>query len=337
MSNRLFLSMLTVLLISIAASAQSTNPGRQPSGNVGLPSESGSVVGTVVTPQGRPLEYAVRITVQDLRGSPITVFTDSQGRFEMRGVPVGSYNVEAESGDEHFDSGVAQIEVNKQSTTLVTISLKEKRIATITQPGGTVISAGEADQNVPSKARDEFEKGIKAARTDKRQEAISAFRKAIAIYPRYLAAHNDLGAQLLEQGSFDEAQAEFEAALAIDPNAFNPILNLGILFCRTHQFDEARARLDNAISLKSDSAEAYYYRGQAHAALDEKDEAIKDLKTSHNLGGKALSIALYKLGEVYADMNDPSQAVGYFEAYLRESPNGVNAADAKRMINLLRR
>ena len=38
----------------------------------------------------------------------------------------------------------------------------------------------------------------------------AALKRAIAIYPDYLAAHNDLGAQLLEQAQLDEAADELQ-------------------------------------------------------------------------------------------------------------------------------
>jgi len=247
----------------------------------------------VVSPGGRPLEAAVKVTLQDLRGSPITVFTDYQGRFEMRGIAPGTYLLEADGDNDKYDPGSVRVDVHRQTTTVATISLVAKRATKPTEASGTTVSTGEITANVPVKAKREFEKASKAVREGKTAEAIGYLRKAISIYPDYLAAHNDLGAQLLETGEFEEAQAEFEKAIEIDPKAFNPYLNLGILSYRTHEFAEAMTKLNKAVSIKSDSAHAYFYRGLVHIALQENADAIKDLKTSYDLGGKALSTALF--------------------------------------------
>jgi Flp pilus assembly protein TadD len=326
-----------IIVTGVTASAQSTGPPRPSSVNTNGSFTAGSIKGTVVGPDGRPLESAVRITLQDLRGSPSTTFTDNQGRFEMRGIAPGSYTLEAEGDRDLYDPGSVRLEVNRQETTLTTISLRQKANTRPVKANGTTVSVGESDAGVPAKARLEFQKASKAVREGRRDEGIEHLRNAISIYPAYLMAHNDLGAQLLEAGQLEEAQTELEVAIKIDPNSFNPHLNFGILLYREHRFAEALEKLDKAVSIKSDSAQAYFHRGMVQMALQNNEAAAKDLKTSYQLGGTAFSVALFYLGQLYLDLGQQREALESFSAFLKASPTSPKAAEAKRMVEMLAR
>lgn len=324
-----------IITTGVTAGAQSTGPPRSSSVNTNESFAPGSIKGTVVGPDGHPLESAVRITLQDLRGSPVTTFTDNEGRFEMRGVTPGSYTLEAEGDRDRYDPGSVHLEVNRQQTTLTTISLRQKANTRPVKANGTTVSVGESDANAPTKARLEFQKASKAVREGRRDEGIEHLRNAVSIYPAYLMAHNDLGAQLLEAGKLEEAQTELELAIKIDPNAFNPHLNLGILLYRQHQLAEALEQLNKAVSIKSDSAQAYFHRGMVQIALQDNEAAAKDLKTSHQLGAATFSIALFYLGQVYLDLGQQREALECFNAFLHASPNSPKAAEAKRMVEMI--
>ena len=62
-------------------------------------------------------------------------------------------------------------------------------------------------------------------------------------------AHNDLGAQLLEAGRFDEAAAELKIAAKLDPKAYNPRLNLGVVLLRQRHYADAAQMLEQAIGI----------------------------------------------------------------------------------------
>jgi Flp pilus assembly protein TadD len=58
------------------------------------------------------------------------------------------------------------------------------------------------------------------------EAAIDAFRKAIAVNPRSVEAHNNLGIALGSLGRLDEAIAAFEQALRIQPDFTDAVKNL---------------------------------------------------------------------------------------------------------------
>ncbi len=292
-------------------------------------SASGNIRGKVILPDGNPIHQAVRVTRQDLRGVPTTIFTDNEGAFEMRGLNPGEYTLEA---DGNF---AVRVEVNVRGVTFATISLRRKESLS-NRPENGSITVVEANLDIPSSALKEFEKASKFSKEGHHDEAIQHLRKATSIYPKYLMAHNDLGAELLAKGALDDAEAELRIAIEIDAKAYNPRLNLGIILYQQHRFVEALGELNKAVATRSDSAPARFHRGLVFLASEERDSAISDLKASHDLGGAAYSLSLFLLGRIYFDRGDRKLAFESFQEYLKEAPAADNAAEARKMLALLR-
>jgi Flp pilus assembly protein TadD len=325
-----FLGLPLVFAGFVSAQTLSPRPAA-PSSN-----SQGSIRGQVVMPDGSPVGDAVKVTLKVPRGDRALIYTDHQGRFELGNLAAGEYTVEVEADrNPRFDISTEKVFVYRNAPVFVTISLKEKQAGNRVAADKTV-SVGVLDQNVPSAAKREFDKATHLAKEGKTVESLAAYRRAIAIYPNYLMARNDLGTQLLGQGELNEAESEFRRALTIDPKAFNPTLNLGIVLVHLQRFGEAAEALRRAVSLQSNSAATRFYLGLALMGQDDLDGAQKEFIAAHELGGTAFSMALFQLGQVYLNKGERALALQAFEAYLREAPDAANAAQARTLVGVLR-
>ena len=331
-----FARLLLVLLactVSVAAQSGGRSSG-SPTASTSNSSQ-GNIRGRVVLQDGTSVSQAVRITLLNLRGARDMVLTDNQGQFEFRGLSPGDYTVEADGDKLRFEVSTEAVHVfGGGATAVVTVTLKEKS-SSIEKPAGNVISVGEIGKDVPAKARKEFDQASKFSKEGQALKAIDHLRKAIAIYPNFMMAHNDLGAQLIEQGDLDEAAAELRRATEIDAKAFNPCLNLGMVLVRQKRFAEAADILRKALSLESDSPAAKLYMGVALMNLNDLDAAERELKAAYNLGGTSYSIALFYLGELYMNRGERALARQAFAAYLHDAPDAADAAQARKMIGIL--
>src|SRR5205085_651216 len=244
----------------------------------------GNIRGHILLPNGAPLSQAVRIALTPPSGNTQVIYTDNQGQFDFKRLRIGIYQIEADADAQRFEIAAQSVEVFKDATVIVDLTLKEKEATGPTGAHATV-STGELDQNIPKDARREFDRATKAAADKKTDEAITHLRKAVALYPDFMMAHNDLGAQLLEAGRLADAAAELRTAIKLDPKAFNPQLNLGLVLLKQEQFTEAARVLDAAISLDAQPPAAHLYAGIAHMMLKELDRAEKELRTAHDSGG----------------------------------------------------
>ena len=299
-------------------------------------STTGSIRGRVVLPNDGPVFESVSIRLESLRGVRSTGFTDNQGHFSFRALPVGIYEIVVEADRNRFDQVSTKVEVFPNAPSIVTIVLKLKKDTVAEKPAGSTISAGELDPNIPPAAKKEFELGAAAAKEKNSAKAIAHLQKAIAIYPRYLKAHNDLGAHLLISGQLDEAAESLARAIEIDPKAFNPRLNMGMVLVQQHRFEEAAATLNTALSLESNSASARLYYGRALIGLNDLDAAEKELKTAYDIGGAEYALALYDLGQLYMGKGEREAAVQAFETYLKAAPSATNAPEVRKMLAMLK-
>ncbi len=296
----------------------------------------GTIRGNVVMPDGSPVSEAVKVTLKALRGDVAMVYTDQQGRFELGNIAPAQYTLEVDADRERrFEITREAVQVLRGGgPTLVTLYLREKQSATRVGDERT-ISVGMLDQKVPSAAKKEFQKASHFTAEGNAIEAIAALKRALAIYPDYLAAHNDLGAQLLEKGQLDEAANELRTAIKIDPGAFNPQLNLGIVLLQQKKLSEALTALNRALSIEPSAPAAHLFAGMASIELNDTTRAVKELNAAYDLGGNTYAVALLHLGKVYMKEGEREMALKSFESYLRELPNAPDAAQVQQLISRL--
>jgi predicted Zn-dependent protease len=296
-----------------------------------------TIRGVVVMPDGSAITEPVKVTLKVLRGDQDSTYTDRDGRFELPHVAAGEYTleVEADRSRDRFEITSEKITVRTNTPNFVTLTLKPKGNQKQTRSDKT-ISVAMLDQKVPAAAKREFETATRLSTEGKTEESIAALRRALAIYPDYLMALNDLGAQLLELGRLDEALVPLRAATRIDPNSFNPELNLGIVLVRKKIFAEAQVTLDRALSAEPSSAAAHLYAGLAASGVNDDLRAERELKSAYDLGGRPFSVALVYLGKVYVKRGEKQSAINALERYLQEDPAGSNVPLVKKMLSDLK-
>ncbi len=329
------------MLVGLSASAEviKAQAGRPESPNQTETDQTafGSIRGRVLLPNGGFVSSNVKVTLQTLRGTVAIIYTENQGQFEFEELRPGSYQIEVDPTDrQQFELSTESVQVYKGMPSVVSLTLKEKKAPERTSKAAAkTVSAIELGREIPSSARKEFEKASKASSEGKTDEAIFHLRRAIILYPNFVMAHNDLGAQLLGQGKLDEAAQELRTAIKLDGNSFNPALNLGIVLVQQHKFSEAAEILGKALSIEPRSPSARLYSGFASMALGQHEAAQKDLKAAYEFGGVQFAVANFHLGQLYWNKGEKALALKSFQFYLVDVPNAANADQVRRMIAML--
>jgi tetratricopeptide (TPR) repeat protein len=146
-------------------------------------------------------------------------------------------------------------------------------------------------------------------------EAIAAYRRAIALDDTYCEAHSNLGLALLAQGNTEEAITACRRAIALRPEYPEPYLNFGLALRAQRNPDEAIVAFRTAISRRQDYAEAYFYLGETLRERRRLDEAMSayeraiackpDYPTAH----LNLANMLYEQGKLDKAIAGYSQAI----------------------------
>lgn len=294
-----------------------------------------SIYGTVILPSGQQMEKRIRVRlVTETRGDR-TSTTDSDGNFFFRGLVSGRYTVVIDDEKEYEP---VRVEFNiyqgrgsppQQYPLNIRLALKG---AAGQKPG--VVNAELA--NAPKSALDFYTKAAELATAGNHKEAIENLRLAIAEYPEFTLAFNEIGVQYLRLNELDKAEEAFRSALKIKAEAFEPLMNLGIVLVQTDRFSEAETTLRAALKQNEKSAAGHYFLGRSLANLGRFDEAEKELVSCVKLGGDEMKEAHRLLAIIYNAQGKKKQAAAELETYLRLVPTAPDAEQLRLVILQLR-
>ncbi|MCS6817847.1 MAG: tetratricopeptide repeat protein [Blastocatellia bacterium] len=305
----------------------------------GLGAAMHQIRGRVYLPTGAPAEERFRVTLRTFGHSVVNeTFTDSLGNFEFRGVPNGTYEIVVWETD-RYATEIERIEVFGRAARVFTqnIFLREKeRAASERTPAGTV-SLARLSEAIPKEARKEYERGAKESRKGNPQKAIVHFQRALALYPRYVQALNDLGVQYLRLNDLAQARAAFQQAIEVDPQAPHPYVNLGFLHLLQKEYEEALAHLQRAVTLDPANWSARMLCGIAFMQTGDLERAESELQKALSLGfPPAASIVRLHLANLFLRRGEYVRALEQSEKYLEEVPNATNAAEVRERVKRLR-
>ena len=286
--------------------------------------------GRVTLPSGFTVEGYARITLKTDQSILSTIYTNNSGEFQMRNLSEGIYFVQAEVSNGKFEPVTKRVELGRGLMVDLTLELREKKDPTGNR-SAKVVSAAELRQAVPAAAKKQYELGLKFVAKGNFQQAANHFQEAVAIYPEYLAARNDLGAQYLKLKRIDEAEKHFELVLQEDPKNFNAKFNMGLVQVERHNYTEAITLLNQAVALDSTRPVARLWIGIAKLELGDLEVAEGELMRALIMGGEECVAAHYHLARIYMNRGALTDATRSVQAYIQLAPRGELIKEAKEL------
>jgi len=287
--------------------------------------------GRVTLPSGFLLGSYAKITLRNHQSVIQTLHTDKSGEFQILNLSEGIYLVVAETLDGVFEPVTRRIELGRGLRVNVNLELREKKAEHITALASRVISTAELRQQVPANAKKAYDQGLKAVSKGKFQEAATNFEQALQLYPDYLAARNDLGAQYLKLKRIDEAEKHFQIVLANDPKNFNAKFNMGLVQIERHDYTGALVLLNQAVSIDSTRPVPHLWIGIANLEMGSLQEAETSLVRALLMGGEECIAAHYHLARIYMSRGEFGDASRSVQAYLQQAPRGEYVKEAKEL------
>jgi protein O-GlcNAc transferase len=151
-------------------------------------------------------------------------------------------------------------------------------------------------------AQQALETGLQFQRAGRFNEAIAAFRDAIALCENYPEAYNALGNALHSagnSGAADEALAAYRRAIELRPEYPEPFNNLGNVLCEIGRYEDAIAAYTQALALRPSFAKAHSNLGNVFKDRGRLTEAIAsyskavECQPDHALIGSNLVYAIH--------------------------------------------
>lgn len=333
MLERRLLRLLPVVLLAlcfvIPATAQVVfiPPGATETGLGG----GNTITGTIFLSTGQRLERRVSVRLQTMTKGDRVAMSDEYGNFAFQGLVSGDYTVviDKEKDFQPFSQLVSVIQPRGYPPQAYTVNVRLILKAGSTgRPG--VIDAELA--KIPKPALDMYNRALELAKNGDSPGAILELQGAVAAYPEFTLAYNEMGVQYMKLNDLQKSDEALQAALKIDRKAFMPLMNRGIVLVMLKRYAEAEPLLREAVKMKSDHAVGHYFLGQAVAYLGNFDEAEKELVTAVKLGGDEMKEAHRLLAIIYSSRGNKKQAIVELETYLRLVPTTPDAEQLRNVI-----
>ncbi len=298
------------------------------------------IEGIIYGPNSRPLEHIVVSLQNQARAQIAQSITSNDGRYQFSRIPAGIYYLIVKPNALQYNQAIQRIELidtgrfgSNISQERVDITLNPAQQRDQNNSGAGIVFA----QPVPPDAEKEYAEAMKNLVKGEKEQASAQLKQAIAIFPGYFLALQQLGLLYVEAEKFQQAVAPLRTAFEINPKASQAQVGLGIAYINLNSLDEAVTALQQARALDAKSFRAHLYLGIALLNLNRLDEAEGFLRQAYSLGGalKAHSAHLY-LASIYSKREQYRQAIEELQAYLRDNPKAANAANIQQAIQKLK-
>ncbi len=296
------------------------------------------ILGTVRDGKGQAVSN-VRISIQDENYQPIyTAFVDSSGRFTKR-VRTGRYIIRIETtGTPYEEQQSGWIELSSlrkiggaSEVYPIDFTLNFKKGTS--PPGATTPVFA---QGVPMPALKEYEKAAKELKNGKSDLAITAFKKAVELFPDYYDALEALGIEYVKIGRYDDAIPLLTRAVQVNKRSPRCMYGLGVAHLKLNLLPEAVEWLEKSSQLGPNNSNTQMMLGLAYGTGGTLDKSEAALKKALQLGGLAAAEAHFYLAGLYNKLAKYGDARQELEAYLKDAKNLKDPAQIRAMIENLK-
>jgi tetratricopeptide (TPR) repeat protein len=297
----------------------------------GNPYSTGPIQGEVHLPNGQPAANVyLKLEPEGAGGLIQSASTDPAGHFAFVGGGIGAGgNYVIEANVQGYAPVHRLVMVTGPTTyvfiTLVALHGKKRSKA-------SVISVRKLQ--IPPKALEQYEKGLRVLEQGKRSEAEKAFKKAIEIYPQYVESYLRLSTIYADRTQFDEAEKAIDDAAKIGKSRLPTLAYLGYLYMKEKQPEKAELSFRKSIQVKPMDWFAQLELGRLLYNRKDYAGALPHFELARNLRPRAASthlmvyndlIRLDRLREALAELDD-------FVAHFPKNPQAARMRKVRKAL-----
>jgi tetratricopeptide (TPR) repeat protein len=258
-----------------------------------------------------------RATAQLLRNGVVVEerLVSSDGRFEFRSLPVGTYTVRVRAEgflDEEISTDLRRNDFRE------VVSMELRPVAR--KPEGPALTVSAADFQIPRDAKRDFEQGLDDRKHGQCAKALPRFQKAISAFDRYGDAYNEMGYCLKELGRIADAENALKKAVEYTSTIYAP-MNLADLYATQKRFADAAAVLQRSIERNPSQGDLYFAMARVHFDQGQMKEAEAAGIAAHQKIHRSADVHLL-LAKVYLSRQNYAAVTDQLRLYLDENPKG---------------
>jgi Flp pilus assembly protein TadD len=294
----------------------------------GVAAQTGRVGGVVKDEAGNPVKGAT-ITAENPAASPssFTATTDDKGRFSIIGLKSGRWSFSAVAPGFAPEAGGMNVSTIGAPNPPLTFTLKK---------GGT---AGPASALGGTAAKD-LQADLQAAdllyNSQKFDEAIASYRAIMAKAPALSVINLQIAAAYRNKKEYDNAIAAYNDLLKVDPNNDKAIVGLGMTNLEKGDLKAAEDTLTKAAAGAKPTREVFYNLGEVKFSKGQTDEAASWYQKASD-ADPSWGKPIFKLGLVALNKGDKDGTIKMMEKVISADPTSPEAAQAKTVIEQLKK
>jgi hypothetical protein len=256
---------------------------------------------------------------------------DKSCTVEFFGVPPGNYYLNI-SGRGFASVDSSQISLTSPDTE--TLEITVTRPATKESLDNALASASitAKDMLVPKRAAKEFAKANEEMGRGDWKSAITTLESAIATYPQYAAAYNNLGVVYAHLGDRVRESDALQRALEIDNRLVPAYVNLARMNIATERFPQAQALLTKAAGLNPADGITLVLLAYADYMDHRFDDAIANCRKVHELQTSPHAGAHWVAAFAFEQKHLLAEAATEFRIFVKEEATGIRADAARKEI-----
>jgi tetratricopeptide (TPR) repeat protein len=286
-----------------------------------------SIAGSVRDDSDQQTMENVRVDLKLTTGVPInTTFTRGNGEFEFGGLSNGEYVVEVVLKD--YEPYRQPVIISNSAQRGLSIFLT-RPMAVAHSNSRTSVSAHEL--SAPSKARDEYEKGLQLfySKSDY-QGAIVQFQRAIRDFPTFYEAYAQMGNAYLQLKEMAPAEDAMRKSVELSSGQFSDaIFMLAGLLNDTNRYADGATSARQGIDVDAGSWRGPFELARALSGLKQLEEAEKSAIEARDMKPDNPPTYLM-LANIHIQRHDYPALSNDLDAYLKLVPSGPDADQARK-------
>lgn len=285
----------------------------------------------VTYPDDRAPSAQLKVALIGSGNQVAETYTNDHGEAQFLNVAIGNYQVSVNGqGIEPTVSETFEVDARRaaQSIFVRVQPASENSSARVIKGSGATVSA--TDLGVSKKASQEFDKATKLIAKQQWQKAIDQLNKALALYPSYAEAYNNLGVVYARLGDSVKEQEALQKAIAANDHFTPALVNLARMEMKQHDFTAAEAHLNQATAADPTDARTLALLAQAQLLAYHYQDAIASAGKVHAMSHGSHPLVHYVAARACEKLNRLADAVRELKLFLTEEPSGERAASARQ-------
>ncbi len=299
----------------------------------GFDSQAGEIFGTVFVEGGNRPIAGVIVNIRSLAGGPfVSVLTDWSGRFQVRGLNSGVYEIIVEEAG--YEPTRETLQLLGGPSPPLELHLKASNPSPVRR---TDYAVSVRELRIPGKARTAFEKGLERLAKNDAVGSRTQFLRATTAFPDYYEAYYHIGVADLRLGREEEAAQAFQKAIDLSDGRYaRAQFTLGWLLCRRGEYPEAETVIRKGLDVDRSPATGHLFLSVALLRLNRPEEAEKSAREAL-LRRPGSALAYLVLADVNGSRGEYGMQLHDLDTYLKLEPDGPASKRVREVREVVRR